>query len=188
LLSVKILCCKHQAGFDDGAEQNVCSANNQYSSTRFGIRGKAKIGGDWSLNRSFLLRPKGFNNAEGLSTIRWSDIARCYSNTDAFDCSTRRNGATYLSPEWSGFSFGWGYYKDDIWSASVRYKSPKEWKNWKVGGGFAYEDFRDERIQMAAAASQTGPSPWGSGGPAGETTLLGNFFLAAFSKIFLVKT
>jgi hypothetical protein len=84
------------------------------------------IGGDWSLNRSFLLRPKGFNNAEGLSTIRWSDIARCYSNTDAFDCSTHRNGATYLSPEWSGFSFGWGYYKDDIWSASVRYKSPKE--------------------------------------------------------------
>ena len=43
--------------------------------------------GDIDMNCSFLLRPKGFNNAEGLSTIRWSDIARCYSNTDAFDCS-----------------------------------------------------------------------------------------------------
>ena len=32
----------------DGAEQNVYSVNNQYSSTRFGIRGKAKIGGGWS--------------------------------------------------------------------------------------------------------------------------------------------
>jgi hypothetical protein len=31
--------------WDDGAEQNVYSVNNQYSSTRFGIRGKAKIGG-----------------------------------------------------------------------------------------------------------------------------------------------
>ena len=29
-------------------EQNVYSVNNQCSSTRFGIRGKAKIGGDWS--------------------------------------------------------------------------------------------------------------------------------------------
>ena len=34
--------------WDDGAEQNVYSVNNQYSSTRFGIRGKAKIGGGWS--------------------------------------------------------------------------------------------------------------------------------------------
>ena len=56
--------------------------------------------GDIDMNRSFLLRPKGFNNAQGLSTIRWSDIARAYSNTDAFDVSTRRNGVTYLSPEW----------------------------------------------------------------------------------------
>jgi predicted porin len=222
--------------WDDGAEQNVYSVNNQSSSTRFGIRGKAKIGGDWSagyqieaesrvalsgnvnqfddnnateesirmrqsnmnikhekygevrwglnstptdnivkdtnvtkledtyfgdidMNRSFFLRPKGFNNAEGLSTIRWSDIARAYSNTDAFDVSTRRNGVTYLSPEWSGFSVAWGYYEDDIWSASVRYKSPKEWKTWKVGGGFAYEDFSDERIQAGGGGVASGPFP-----------------------------
>src|SRR3990170_1840638 len=36
------------AFWDDGAEQNQYVENNSYSSTRFGFRGKAKIGGDWS--------------------------------------------------------------------------------------------------------------------------------------------
>ena len=49
--------------------------------------------GDIDMMRSFLLRPKGFNNAEGLSTIRWSDIARCYSATIP---STVRPAATAL--------------------------------------------------------------------------------------------
>ncbi len=34
--------------WDDGAEQNVYVENNSYSSTRFGMRGKAKISDDWS--------------------------------------------------------------------------------------------------------------------------------------------
>src|SRR4029079_19451782 len=34
--------------WDDGAEQNAYVLNNSYSSTRFGMRGKAKITDDWS--------------------------------------------------------------------------------------------------------------------------------------------
>ena len=34
--------------WDDGAEQNVYVENNSYSSTRFGMRGKAKISDNWS--------------------------------------------------------------------------------------------------------------------------------------------
>ena len=34
--------------WDDGAEQNAYVLNNSYSSTRFGMRGKAKISDDWS--------------------------------------------------------------------------------------------------------------------------------------------
>ena len=34
--------------WDDGAEQNVYSVENGYNTDRFGIRGKAKINGDWS--------------------------------------------------------------------------------------------------------------------------------------------
>ena len=34
--------------WDDGAEQNVYVENNSYSSTRFGVRGKAKISDNWS--------------------------------------------------------------------------------------------------------------------------------------------
>jgi hypothetical protein len=51
--------------------------------------------------------------------------------------------------------------------------------------------FDDDNANDSAGRSSAFPScpfAWGSGGPAGETTLLGNFFLAAFSKIFLVKT
>jgi len=36
------------ASWDDGAEQNTYVDNNSYSSTRFGLRGSAKIQGDWS--------------------------------------------------------------------------------------------------------------------------------------------
>jgi hypothetical protein len=34
--------------WDDGAERNTYVIENGYNSTRFGFRGKAKIGGDWS--------------------------------------------------------------------------------------------------------------------------------------------
>src|SRR2546425_88950 len=59
---------------------------------------------DFRMNDSFRLRPKGFDNAEGLSSLSWSNIARCYSSSDQFNCSTRRNGVAYWSPTWSGFS------------------------------------------------------------------------------------
>ena len=212
--------------WDDGAEQNVYVENNSYSSTRFGMRGKAKISDDWSsgfqieiedegnlskfnnqfndnvdngslnvrktaiymenkkygkvwlgqqetakdnivkdtivikgldqtmyadfyMNWSFFLRQKGFNNANAFSangtTLAplFRDIARCYStSSSAFDCSTRRQEIRYDSPEFWGFiaSANWG--EDDVWSAALRYQ--KEWDNWKVGAGYAYEDFTDE--------------------------------------------
>ena len=39
--------------------------------------------GDDRMMQNFFLRPKGFNNAEGLSTLRWSSISRCYSSSNA---------------------------------------------------------------------------------------------------------
>jgi hypothetical protein len=101
---------------------------------------------DFYMNWSFFLRPKGsqFQNAEGLSSVRYRDIGRCYSTaSSAFDCSTRRNLVRYDTPEWYGvvLSASWG--EDDIWSMAARYTA--DWgKNWKVGAGVAYEDFTDE--------------------------------------------
>ena len=102
---------------------------------------------DFYMNWSFFLRQKGFNNAEAFSssTPRFQDIGRCYStSSSAFDCSTRRNEVRYDTPEWWGFigSASWG--EDDIWSASLRFQ--KEWDNWKIGAGYAYEGFTDELV------------------------------------------
>jgi predicted porin len=210
--------------WNDGAERNVYVLNNSYSSTRFGVRGKAKISDNWSsgfqieiedegnlskfvnqfndnpdngglnvrrsaiylenkqlgkvwlgqqstakddivkdtivikgldqtmyadfyMNWSFFLREKGFNNSQAFtsSTPTFRDIGRCYStSSSAFDCSTRRQEIRYDTPEWWGFvaSAAWG--EDDIWSAALRFQ--KEWDNWKIGAGYAYEDFRDELV------------------------------------------
>lgn len=90
---------------------------------------------DFYMNWSFFLRPKGsqFQNAEGLSSVRYRDIGRCYSTaSSAFDCSTRRNIVRYDTPEWYGFigSASWG--EDDIWSMAARYSA--DWgKDWTVG-------------------------------------------------------
>ena len=102
---------------------------------------------DFYMNWSFFLRQKGFDtaNAFSSSTPRFQDIGRCYStSSSAFDCSTRRNEVRYDTPEWWGFvgSASWG--EDDIWSASLRYQ--KEWDNWKIGAGYAYEGFTDELV------------------------------------------
>ena len=35
---------------------------------------------DFRMNPAFFLRPTGFNNAEGLSKLTWSNIARCYGS------------------------------------------------------------------------------------------------------------
>jgi predicted porin len=219
--------------WDDGAEKNTYSVDNSYESSRFGMKGSAKIGGDWSggyrlemevrsaasesvnqiddddgtrsggvlgnegrllllrhsflyldnkkfgqvrlglgyspkddinkdtdvteledtmtsdnhMNRGFFLRPKGFNTeVGGAGQLKWQAISQCYSSTSAFDCSTRRNGVAYWSPNWQGFTFSWGWFEDDIWSGAIRYK--KEWgENWEFGGGVAYEKSHDENQQ-----------------------------------------
>ncbi len=102
---------------------------------------------DFYMNWSFFLRQKGFDSAEAFSasTPTFRDIGRCYStSSSAFDCSTRRNEVRYDTPEFYGFigSASWG--EDDIWSASLRFQ--KEWDNWKIGAGYAYEDFTDELV------------------------------------------
>src|SRR5262249_32681781 len=59
---------------------------------------------DDRMMQSFLLRAKNSpHSAEGLSTIRWSDISRCFESANAFICSTRKNGVAYWSPDWQGF-------------------------------------------------------------------------------------
>jgi predicted porin len=211
--------------WDDDHEKSTYVVDNYYSASRFGFKGSAKIGGDWSagyqleaesrkassekvsqfdddnrndplgdlhvrqsnmyldnkvwgqlrwgltntpsytitqdtnvsdledtmnsddrMNRSFFLRPKGFNNAEGLSKLKWSDISRCYNSANAFMCSGRRNGFAYWSPDWAGFSVSVGYFEDYDWSAAARYK--KQWaETWEIGAGIGFEELLDERLQ-----------------------------------------
>jgi predicted porin len=235
--------------WDDGGEQNVYTVNNYNESTRTGIKGKAKIAGDWEggfrleweyrpaasnllnqfnddnhtatdivarwsqmylankhygtlnwgltatpkyditkfgmeyistikgeggglsdtlvtdfrMNPAFFLRQSGFNNAEGLSAgqsggtrLRWSDIARCYGSSDQFNCSTRRNGVAYSSPDFKGFFEGWniqaGYFEDDMPGAAIRYKNTFN-DTWLVAAGAAYEKLTDERIQQGAGGN-----------------------------------
>jgi hypothetical protein len=235
--------------WDDGGEQNFYTVNNYNESTRTGIKGKAKIAGDWEggyrleweyrnarsnavnqfndntvqepslavrwsqmylanknygtlnwgltatpkyditkfgmeyvstikgeggglsdtlvtdfrMNDGFFLRQTGFNNAEGLSagqsggtSLNWSQIARCYSSSDQFNCSTRRNGVAYTTPDFKGFFEGWnlqwGYFEDDVQGAAVRYKNTFA-DTWLVAAGVAYEQFTDERIQQGAGGN-----------------------------------
>ena len=86
---------------------------------------------DFRMNPNFRLRPTGFNNAEGLSNLTWSNIARCYGASDQFNCSTRRNGVNYSSPDWQGFNVQWGWFEDDDWGAALRYKNTLN-DTWKL--------------------------------------------------------
>jgi hypothetical protein len=109
---------------------------------------------DFYMNWSFFLRQKGFNNAEAFSssTPRFQDIGRCYStSSSAFDCSTRRQEIRYDTPDWYGFVASWAWGEDDVWSAALRYN--KEWDNWKIGAGYAYENPTDEKRTTAAVGS-----------------------------------
>jgi predicted porin len=209
--------------WDDGVEKNVYTVDNNYESSRFGIKGSAKITGDWTsgylleietteansarLNQfnddnandpngsllvrhsyiylnnkklgevrlgltatpiynitkdtnvteledtmhsdnrmvqGFFLRAKNSPaNAEGLATVKWQDISRCYDSGNAFVCSTRKNGAAYWTPNWEGFSASVGWFEDDEWGAALRYK--KEWgEAFEVGAGIGYAEIRDE--------------------------------------------
>jgi len=212
--------------WDDHVEKNVYSVDNNYESSRFGLKGSAKISGDWKAGYRLEVEPTGANsarlnqfdddnafdpvgplntrhsfvyvnnkkwgevrlgltatpiynitkdtnvteledtmhsddrmnqgfrlratnspqNAEGLSTIRWSDISRCFESANAFVCSTRKNGVAYWSPDWQGFSASVGWFEDDEWGAALRYK--KEWGEiFDVGAGIGYTNIRDERLQ-----------------------------------------
>jgi hypothetical protein len=111
---------------------------------------------DFRMNPNFRLRPTGFNNAEGLSSLTWSSIARCYSSSDQFNCSTRRNGVNYSTPDWNGFNAQWGWFEDDDWGAALRYKNTFN-DIWKFSANVAYENFRDERLQNGGGGEATGP-------------------------------
>jgi predicted porin len=74
---------------------------------------------DFFMNQGFFLRPKGFNtevgtqpaNGNKVSSLKFIDIARCYSTSSAlFDCSTRRNMIVYESAKWFGSKEGQGFF------------------------------------------------------------------------------
>jgi hypothetical protein len=115
---------------------------------------------DFRMNTAFRLRPTGFNNAEGLSGLTWSNIARCYSSGDQYNCSTRRNGVEYSTPDFKGFFEGWnvqwGWFEDDDWGAALRYKNTFN-DTWMFSANVAYENFRDERLQAGGGGEATGP-------------------------------
>ncbi|HET9606464.1 MAG TPA: hypothetical protein VFO87_05395 [Nitrospira sp.] len=269
--------------WDDGGEQNVYTVNNYNESTRTGIKGKAKIAGDWEggyrleweyrpaassflnqfndnnqanasaldlvvrwsqmylankhygtlnwgltatpkyditknameyistvkgeggglsdtlvsdfrMNPSFRLRPTGFNNAEGLSSLTWSNIARCYGSSDQYNCSTRRNGVEYSSPDFKGlfegFNVQWGWFEDDDWGAALRYKNSfSPWgggsgassdDTWLFSANVAYENLRDERLQNAGGGLASGivPIPQADGSTVNKLT----FFQREFNE------
>jgi predicted porin len=115
---------------------------------------KGEVGGhsdvlvpDFRMNDSFKLRETGFNNAEALTNApTWVSIAKCYSAGDQFNCSTRRNGVSYNSPSFAGFSTQWGWFEDDIWGGAVRYRNTDWADTWLLAVSAAYEGFRDERL------------------------------------------
>jgi len=115
---------------------------------------------DFRMNPSFRLRPTGFNNAEGLSSLTWSNIARCYSSSDQYNCSTRRNGVAYSSPDLKGLLEGWnvqwGYFEDHDWGAALRYKNTFN-DTWMFTANAAYENLRDERLQAGGGGAASGP-------------------------------
>ena len=43
-----------------------------------------------------------------------------------------------------GFVGSWAWGEDDVWSVALRFQ--KDWENWKIGAGYAYEDFTDELV------------------------------------------
>ena len=265
--------------WDDGAEKNIYAVDNNYESSRFGLKGSVKIKGDWSagyrieaenlsassnavnqlddddgtrsggvlgnelrllllrhsymyldnkelgqvrwgltptpiynitkdtnvteledtmhsddrMNQGFFLRPKGGNTEKDLSTLKWQDISRCYGSSNAFVCSTRRNGVAYWTPDWSGFSASWGVFEDDIWGGALRYKnsfspfgggtgSSKE-DTWEVGAGFGYEKYRDENIQNSGGGLngfKRDIDEW-AGSASIKHKPTGLFFMGAFS-------
>ena len=128
----------------------------------------------------------GFNNAEGLSgalggrALTWSNIARCYS-------STRRNGVSYLSPTWSGFSTQWGWFEDDIWGGAVRYRNTTWNDNFLFAASVGYEKFRDERLQAAGgglAGFQRDLDEW-AGSAALKHKASGLFVMSAWGRLRL---
>jgi predicted porin len=130
---------------------------------------------DFRMQPNFRLRPKGLSGAEGLSTLTWSNIGRCYGASDQFNCSTRRNGVAYSTPDFKGilegFNLQWGWFEDDDWGGALRYKRTFN-DTWKLSGGVAYENLRDERLQNAGGGIASGnvPIPQPNGTTLNKTT------------------
>jgi hypothetical protein len=150
------------------------TATPKYDITKYGLETistePGEIGGlsdtlvtDFRMNDAFFLRQKGFNSAEGLSSganggtaLSWQNIARCYSSSDQFNCASRRNGVSYVSPDWYGLNVQYGYFEDDLQSAAIRYKNtfapwgggsgPSSADTWQFAAGAAWERWTDERL------------------------------------------
>jgi predicted porin len=149
---------------------------------------------DDRMNQSFFLRAKASpKNAEGLSTIRWSDISRCFESSNAFVCSTRKEGAAYWSPTWQGFSASWGYFEDSEWGTALRYRGSftpfgggtglSKDDTFQVGAGIGYAKLRDERLQTAGggiAGFERDIDEWG-GSASIKHVPTGLFVFSAFS-------
>ena len=178
------------------------TATPKYDITKFGLETISTESGeggglsdtfvsDFRMNDSMRLRPTGFNNAEGLSSLTWSNIARCYSAADQYNCSTRRNGVSYVTPEWYGFTGSVGWFEDDDWGGALRYKNtfspwgggsgPSKDDTWQFAAGVAYENLRDERLQNGAGGLASGvvpiPAPNGTvGTTSNKLTFFGRNF------------
>jgi len=83
--------------------------------------------------------------------------ARCYSSSDQFNCSPRRNGVEYSSPDLKGllegFNVQWGWFEDDDGGGSGASADDP----WLFTANVAYENLRDERLQAGGGGEASGP-------------------------------
>ena len=92
--------------WDDGVEKNVYVVNNSYSSSRFGIEGKGKIGGDWSAGYRFEIESSGALSKELDQIDDDHDLQGILVRRSAMFIGNKKYGDI-----WMGL---WSTAKDDI--------------------------------------------------------------------------
>jgi hypothetical protein len=76
-----------------------------------------------------------------------------YSTDCGIHALSRRDGISYLSPTWHGFTFGGSYGEDNFWDAAGRYAG--EWFGFRVAAGLGYRWFGDREPDIPIP----GPAP-----------------------------
>jgi hypothetical protein len=74
-----------------------------------------------------------------------------YSTDCGLHSSSRRDGVSYLTPTWHGFTFGGSYGEDDFWDLAGRYAG--EWHGFRVAAGIGYRWYGDREADIPIPAA-----------------------------------